>query len=105
MICRFGLEKIHMHYLTALFMSAVLKWILINILEENTMADQFLLPMARSIETGETVKTQDLTGARFTTKQRALAEDVANQIATKMSARTGQNWIGFVRAYTPTSRS
>ena len=69
------------------------------------MSEQYLLPMARNTVTGQTVKNQDLTGARFTQKQRVLAEDIAGQLALKMTARTGDTWQGFVRLYTPTYRS
>ena len=68
------------------------------------MNEQYLLPMARSTVTGQTVKTQDLTGARFTQKQRVLAEEVADQLAVRMTARTGESWLGFVQLYTPTVR-
>lgn len=68
------------------------------------MSEQYLLVMARNSFTGETVKNQDLTGARFTQKQHVLAEDMASQLAVKMSARTGQSWQGFVRLYTPSQR-
>ena len=70
-----------------------------------SMSEQYLLPMARNTVTGQTVKNQDLTGARFTQKQRVLAEDIAGQLAVKMTARTGDTWQGFVRLYTPTYRS
>ena len=66
---------------------------------------QYLLPMARSTVTGQTVKTQDLTGARFTLGQRVLAEDMAQQLAHKMTARTGDQWQGFVQSYTPSVRN
>jgi hypothetical protein len=69
------------------------------------MNEQYLLPMARSTVTGQTVKSQDLTGARFTQKQRVLAEEVADQLAVRMTARTGESWLGFVQLYTPTVRS
>ena len=68
------------------------------------MNQQFLLPMARNMITGQTLKTQDLTGTRFTQSQRALAQDMAQQLADKMSARTGHQWQGFVQTYTPTTR-
>jgi hypothetical protein len=71
----------------------------------NTSMNQYLLAKARNTVTGQTVKNQDLTGARFTLKQRALAEDSARQLALKMSARTGDAWVGFVESYTPTVRS
>jgi len=64
----------------------------------------YLLPKARNTVTGQTVKTQDLTGARFTLQQRALAEDAAQQLARKMSSRTGEMWYGFVEEYVPTVR-
>jgi hypothetical protein len=69
------------------------------------MSEQYLLPMARNTITGQTVKTQDLTGARFTQKQRVLAEDMARQLADRMTARTGAEWQGFVKLYTPSERS
>ena len=68
------------------------------------MSEQYLLPMARNMITGQTVKTQDLTGTRFTQRQRVLAEDTARQLADRMSARTGDTWQGFVKLYTPTVR-
>ena len=68
------------------------------------MTQRFLLPKARNLTTGQTVKTQDLTGARFTLQQRVLAEDMARQLADKMAARTGDSWVGFVEEYTPSQR-
>ena len=61
--------------------------------------------MARSTVTGQTIKSQDLTGTRFTQKQRVLAEDMARQLADRMTARTGAEWQGFVKLYTPSERS
>ena len=60
--------------------------------------------MARNSVTGQTVKNQDLTGTVFTQKQRVLAEQVADQLAVRMTARTGESWLGFVKLYTPTVR-
>jgi hypothetical protein len=70
-----------------------------------SMSEQYLLPMARSTVTGQTIKSQDLTGTRFTQKQRVLAEDTARQLADRMTARTGDTWQGFVKLYTPSERS
>lgn len=69
------------------------------------MNEQYLLPMARNTLTGQTVKTQDLTGTRFALNQRRLAQDMADQTAAKMSARTGESWQGFLVEYRPTNRS
>ena len=65
------------------------------------MSEQYLLPMARNTRTGQTVKTQDLTGLRYAVHQRALAESAADRCAEKMTIRTGDVWRGFVRGYTP----
>ena len=69
------------------------------------MSLQYLLPMARNMITGQTVKTQDLSGVKYTLNQRVLAETAADQCAAKMSARTGDTWQGFVQVYTPRPRS
>jgi len=65
---------------------------------------KYLLPMARNLTTGQTVKTQDLTGGRLTSDQKHFAEDLAKELAEKMSARTGEQWQGFVVDYVPTTR-
>jgi len=68
------------------------------------MQNKYLLPMARNTVTGETVKTQDLTGARFNLGQRALALDMSRQLAERMTTRTGDLWQGFLKEYCPTQR-
>jgi hypothetical protein len=68
------------------------------------MNQQYLLPMARNMITGQTVKTQDLTGTRFTLSQRRLAQDMAQQLADKLTARTSETWQGFVQTYVPSTR-
>ena len=68
------------------------------------MTQRYLLPKARNLTTHQTVKTQDLTGTRFTLQQRSLAEAYARQLADKMTARTGDSWVGFVEEYTPSQR-
>jgi hypothetical protein len=68
------------------------------------MKTQFLLGKARSLLTGQTVKNQDLTGMRYTLAQRALCQEAADQLAAKMTARTGETWVGFCEAYVPTVR-
>jgi hypothetical protein len=72
---------------------------------DSNMTQQYLMVKARNLVTGQTVKNQDLTGARIELRQRTIAEDQADQLAVKMTARTGQEWQGFVEVYTPTSRS
>lgn len=68
------------------------------------MTQQYLLPMARNLKTGQTVKTQDLTGTRLLPQQRKIAQALCDQLADKMSARTGDPWVGFTQLYTPSIR-
>lgn len=69
------------------------------------MATMYLLPMARNVITGQTVKNQDLTGARFTQNQHFLAEEQARILAEKMTQRTGVPWTPFVKPYVPSVRT
>lgn len=68
------------------------------------MTQRYLLAKARNLSTGQTVKSQDLTGGRYQLSQRAIAEDMARQLAEKMTQRTRENWQGFVEEYTPSER-
>lgn len=64
----------------------------------------FYLVMARNLETGVRLKTQDLTGGRFTWAQRDLAQARADQLAEELTARTRQEWQGYLITYTPRAR-
>jgi len=77
----------------------------LNILSRSSQMTTYLLPQARNTVTGQTVKTQDLTGTRFALSQRKLAQSMADQTAVKMSARTGDLWQGIVVEYQPTERA
>jgi hypothetical protein len=68
------------------------------------MQTLYLMPMARNTVTKQTVKIQDLTGNRFTLQQRAFAEEQSQQLADRMTVRTGDRWVGFVKTYTPSQR-
>lgn len=68
------------------------------------MKPKFLLPMARNMTTGQTVKSQDLTGDRLTTQQRRVCQELADQLAMKMTTRTGDPWQGYCETYIPTQR-
>ena len=70
----------------------------------NTCMMNYLLPMARNVITGQTVKAQDLTGARFTKQQQKSCQEAADRLATRMTDSTGSVWQGFCQAYTPTVR-
>lgn len=60
--------------------------------------------MARNLTTGQTVKTQDLTGNRFTLSQRSIAQENADRLAATMTNRTRDPWVGFLTEYTPSVR-
>ena len=64
-------------------------------------AKRFLLPMARNTVTGESVKTQDLNGQHFTQVQSGLAKVIADKLAADLTARTGVQWVGYLRPYNP----
>ncbi len=68
------------------------------------MSERYLLPMARNLTTGQTVKQQDLTGNRYTLAQRAIAQERADQLAVTMGNRTRDTWVGFLTEYTPSTR-
>lgn len=70
----------------------------------NISMTTYLLPKARNTVTGQSVKQQDLTGARFALNQRAFAQEQAERLAASMTARTGQLWEAKVVEYTPTER-
>jgi anaerobic ribonucleoside-triphosphate reductase len=60
--------------------------------------------MARNTVTGQTIKSQDLNNIRYTKLQRGIAQEMADKIAQNMSARTNQQWVGFLKEYTPRER-
>jgi len=72
--------------------------------ERNTMSTQYLMPMIRNVNTGETQMVRELGGAKYLQSQSKLCLSVAEQYAHKLSQRTGDNWVAFTRLYTPTGR-
>jgi len=65
---------------------------------------KYLIVKARNLANGRTQKQQDLTGHRFTESERKPAQEVADQYATWLTKRTGDQWIGYLEAYTPSQR-
>lgn len=55
--------------------------------------------MARNTRTGETVKSQDLTGARFIPSQRRDCQMLAERLADQMTQRGPDTWTAVVRPY------
>jgi hypothetical protein len=64
----------------------------------------YLLPKARNTTSGQTVKNQDLTGARLTLRQMSFAQEIAEQLARKMTIKTGETWEPLVVEYEPSER-
>lgn len=63
------------------------------------METQYLLPAAVNVNTRQTVKTQDLKGVRYTRRQRSLAQQEADRIASRMTAQTNETWVGTLIEY------
>lgn len=68
------------------------------------MSIKYLLPMAKNVDTGQTVKIQDLTGFKYAQNQRSYCQEKANELASNLTERTGDSWVGFVKEYLPTYR-
>jgi len=62
---------------------------------------KYLIAKAQNTVTKQTVMHRNLSEAKFTLKQRKLAEDFAEQYAAKLTARTGETWTARVEEYTP----
>ena len=63
---------------------------------------QYLMPKARNLRTGQTVKQQDLAGRRYMPHESKLAQRTADDLAQSMTNRSQDTWRGFVDAYTAT---
>ena len=61
---------------------------------------QYLMPKARNLRTGQTVKQQDLAGRRYMPHESKLAQRTADDLAQSMTNRSQDTWLGFVDAYT-----
>ena len=55
--------------------------------------------MARNTRTGETVKSQDLTGARYIPSQRRECQLLAERLANQMTLRGTDTWSAVVYPY------
>jgi len=56
--------------------------------------------MARNLRTGETVKSQDLTGARYIPSQRSMCQILAERLADQMTQRGPDTWAAVIKPYT-----
>lgn len=60
---------------------------------------QYIIPMARNTRTGQTVKSQDLSGARFIPSQRRDCRLLAERLADQMTARGPDTWQPVIQPY------
>ena len=65
----------------------------------NISMQQYIIPMARNTRTGQTVKSQDLSGARFIPSQRRDCRLLAERLADQMTQRGPDTWTAVVRPY------
>jgi len=63
---------------------------------------QYLMPKARNLRTGQTVKQQDLAGRRYMPHESKIAQQTADDLALAMNKRGQDIWRGFVDVYTAT---
>jgi hypothetical protein len=61
---------------------------------------QYIMPMARNLRTGETVKSQDLSGARYIPSQRKDCQMLAERLADQMNQRGQDTWAAVIKPYT-----
>ena len=66
----------------------------------NISMQQYIMPMARNTRTGETVKSQDLTGQRLQSHQRQEAQLLADRLAAQMTQRSRDSWQAVLTPYT-----
>ena len=66
----------------------------------NISMQQYIMPMARNTRTGQTVKSQDLSGARYIPSQRRECQLLADRLADQMTQRGQDTWSAVVRPYT-----
>ena len=66
----------------------------------NISMQQYIIPMARNLRTGETVKSQDLSGIRYIPSQRRECQLLAERLASQMTLRGQDTWAAVVQPYT-----
>jgi hypothetical protein len=61
---------------------------------------QYIMPMARNLRTGETVKSHDLSGTRYIPSQRRDCKLLAERLADQMTQRGQDTWTAVIQPYT-----
>ena len=60
---------------------------------------QYIIPMARNLRTGQTVKSQDLSGTRFIPSQRKECQLLSERLADQMTQRGPDTWQPVIQPY------
>ena len=66
---------------------------------------QYLMPKARNLRTGQTVKQQYLAGRRYMPHEHRLAQQQADSMAQSMTQRGQDTWQGFTESYTVSDKN
>jgi hypothetical protein len=61
---------------------------------------QYIMPMARNSRTGQTVKSQDLSGTRYIPSQQRECQLLAERLADQMTQRGQDTWAAVIQTYT-----
>jgi hypothetical protein len=59
----------------------------------------YILPKARNVRTGQTVKSQDLTGRRYQPHEQLECRLLADRLAAQMTTVSGETWVAVVETY------
>lgn len=64
------------------------------------MPTTYLMPAARNVDSGQTIKRQDLSGQRYTPSDRQTVDTLSQLLAEDLSRRTRQTWAAAPITYT-----
>lgn len=60
---------------------------------------QFLMPAAQNVKTGQIIKRTDLSGRRYQESERQQAQWIADDLAQDLTRRLRETWVGQVIEY------
>ena len=63
------------------------------------MKQTYILPKARNVRTGQTVKSHDLTGRRYQPHERLECRLLADRLAAQMTEVSGEAWAAVIETY------
>jgi hypothetical protein len=60
----------------------------------------YIIPIARCLETGQTVKVQDLSGRRLQMHEKLECQRMADRLAEQLTVKTRKSWQGLCLPFT-----